>query len=42
MPYTKRKLKGGKLRVTNKRTGKKRTFKSTGAFNRWRRVAETK
>lgn len=40
MPYKTRKLKGGKLRVTSKDTGKARTFGSKAKFKRYSRVAE--
>jgi hypothetical protein len=39
MPYKTVRLKGGRVRATNKSTGKKRTFRSKGAFKRWSRVA---
>lgn len=40
MPYKTRKLKGGKVRVTSKDTGKTKTFGSRAKFKRYARVAE--
>jgi len=40
MPYKTRKLRGGKVRATNKSTGKSRIFRNRTAFKKWSRVAE--
>jgi hypothetical protein len=40
MPYSVHRLKGSKIRVINRNTGKGKTFRSKAAFRRWNRVAE--
>lgn len=40
MPYTKRKLKGGRLELTNVETGEKRTFGNATKATNWQRMAE--